>query len=41
METPNMPALTNQLSELGMSEKAVDRVFRTFNVRPFEEARTR
>src|SRR6185312_10609196 len=36
METPNMPALTNQLSELGMSEKAVDRVFRTFNVRPFE-----
>jgi len=41
METPNMPALTNQLSELGMSEKAIDRVFRTFNVRPFEEARTR
>lgn len=41
METPNMPALTNHLSELGMGEKAVDRVFRTFNVRPFEEARTR
>jgi hypothetical protein len=41
MESPNMAALTGKLHELGMGEKAVDRVFRTFNVRPFEEARSR
>jgi coenzyme F420-reducing hydrogenase gamma subunit len=41
MESPNVPALTGKLHELGMGEKAVDRVFRTFNVRPFEEARSR
>jgi sulfhydrogenase subunit delta len=41
METPNMAALTRHLGDLGMEDKAVDRVFRTFNVRRFEEARSR
>jgi coenzyme F420-reducing hydrogenase gamma subunit len=40
MESPNTAALTKELASLGMGEKAVDRVFRTFNVRPFEEARS-
>jgi coenzyme F420-reducing hydrogenase gamma subunit len=40
METPNTAALTSQLAELGMREKDVDRVFRTFNVRRFEETRS-
>jgi sulfhydrogenase subunit delta len=40
MESPNTPALTQQLQSLGMGEKAVDRVFRTFNVRAFEETRS-
>ena len=39
METPNTGALTRKLEELGMGEKAIDRVYRTFNVRHFEEAR--
>jgi sulfhydrogenase subunit delta len=41
METPNTEAMTAKLAEQGMSEREVDRVFRTFNVRPFEEARGR
>jgi coenzyme F420-reducing hydrogenase gamma subunit len=40
METPNIPSLTRQLRVLGMAERDVDRVFRTFNVRAFEEARS-
>jgi len=40
METPNTVSLTRQLHVLGMDGRAVDRVFRTFNVRAFEEART-
>ena len=32
METPNTRSLTRQLKVLGMDEKAVDRVFGTFNV---------
>jgi coenzyme F420-reducing hydrogenase gamma subunit len=39
METPNTVSLTRQLRVLGMDEGAVDRVFRTFNVQAFEEAR--
>jgi sulfhydrogenase subunit delta len=39
METPNIPSLTRHLKVLGMAERDVDRVFRTFNVRAFEEAR--
>jgi hypothetical protein len=39
METPNTVSLTRQLRVLGMSDRAVDRVFRTFNVAAFEEAR--
>jgi coenzyme F420-reducing hydrogenase gamma subunit len=41
METPNVVSLTKQLRLLGMDERGVDRVFRTFNVMPFEEARQR
>jgi microsomal dipeptidase-like Zn-dependent dipeptidase len=41
METPNTEAMTAKLAEQGMSEREVDRVFRTFNVRRFEEARGR
>jgi coenzyme F420-reducing hydrogenase gamma subunit len=40
METPNIPSLTRQLRVLGMAERDVDRVFRTFNVRAFEELRS-
>jgi sulfhydrogenase subunit delta len=39
METPNTVSLTKQLRVLGMGERGVDRVFRTFNVAAFEEAR--
>jgi sulfhydrogenase subunit delta len=39
METPNTVSLTRQLRVLGMGDRAVDRVFRTFNVGAFEEAR--
>jgi coenzyme F420-reducing hydrogenase gamma subunit len=39
METPNTVSLTRQLKVLGMSQPAVERVFRTFNVTAFEEAR--
>jgi sulfhydrogenase subunit delta len=39
METPNTASLTRQLRVLGMDARSVDRVFRTFNVLPFEEAR--
>jgi coenzyme F420-reducing hydrogenase gamma subunit len=41
METPNTVALTKQLKVLGMGDRGVDRVFRTFNVEKFEEARQR
>jgi coenzyme F420-reducing hydrogenase gamma subunit len=41
METPNTVALTRELRVLGMNERNIDRVFRTFNVAAFEEARTR
>jgi coenzyme F420-reducing hydrogenase gamma subunit len=40
METPNPVSLTRQLHVLGMGDKAVERVFRTFNVTAFDEART-
>jgi coenzyme F420-reducing hydrogenase gamma subunit len=39
METPNTVSLTRQLRVLGMSDRAVDRVFRTFNVEAFERVR--
>jgi len=39
METPNTVSLTRQLKVLGMDGPAVDRVFRTFNVAPFEKVR--
>ena len=39
METPNTVSLTRQLKVLGMAEPGVERVFRTFNVTAFEEAR--
>ena len=39
METPNTVSMTKQLRVLGMDEPAVERVFRTFNVTAFEEAR--
>jgi coenzyme F420-reducing hydrogenase gamma subunit len=40
METPNTASLTRRLRLLGMDDKGVDRVFRTFNVKSFEEARS-
>jgi len=40
METPNTASLTKQLQVLGMGDAAVDRVYRTFNVAKFEEARS-
>jgi sulfhydrogenase subunit delta len=40
MESPNTPSLTRQLRVLGMDERSVDRVFRTFNVESFEQVRT-
>jgi sulfhydrogenase subunit delta len=39
METPNTVSLTRQLHVLGMDDRSVDRVYRTFNVDAFEEAR--
>ncbi len=39
METPNTVSLTRQLRVLGMGDRGVERVFRTFNVEAFEEAR--
>jgi coenzyme F420-reducing hydrogenase gamma subunit len=39
METPNTRSLTRQLRVLGMGGRGIDRVFRTFNVEAFEEAR--
>jgi coenzyme F420-reducing hydrogenase gamma subunit len=39
METPNTVSLTRQLKVLGLGDHGVDRVFRTFNVAKFEEAR--
>jgi coenzyme F420-reducing hydrogenase gamma subunit len=39
MESPNTVSLTRQLHVLGMGDPAVERVFRTFNVAAFEEAR--
>jgi coenzyme F420-reducing hydrogenase gamma subunit len=39
METPNTASLTRRLHVLGMSERSVDRVFRTFNVQKFEDVR--
>ena len=39
METPNTVSLTRQLQVLGMGDRAVERVFRTFNVEAFEKAR--
>jgi sulfhydrogenase subunit delta len=39
METPNTASLTRQLAVLGMGDRGIERVFRTFNVRNFEEAR--
>jgi sulfhydrogenase subunit delta len=40
METPNTIALTRELRVLGMDDRNIDRVFRTFNVAAFEEARS-
>jgi coenzyme F420-reducing hydrogenase gamma subunit len=40
METPNVASLTKRLRLLGMDERGVDRVFRTFNVADFEEVRS-
>src|SRR5262252_427442 len=37
METPNTAALTKQLKVLGMGDRSIDRVFRTFNVGAFEQ----
>jgi hypothetical protein len=39
METPNTVSLMRQLKVLGMGDRAVENVFRTFNVTKFEEAR--
>jgi coenzyme F420-reducing hydrogenase gamma subunit len=39
-ETPNTRSLTRQLHVLGMQEPGIERVFRTFNVQAFEEARS-
>jgi coenzyme F420-reducing hydrogenase gamma subunit len=39
METPNTVALTKRLHVLGMDDRAVERVFRTFNVTAFDNAR--
>jgi coenzyme F420-reducing hydrogenase gamma subunit len=36
--SPNTPALTARLRELGMDERAIARVFATFNVTAFREA---
>jgi sulfhydrogenase subunit delta len=39
METPNTVSLTRQLHVLGMGDRGVERVFRTFNVEAFEGRR--
>ena len=39
METPNTVALTRELRVLGMDDRSIDRVFRTFNVDAFEAVR--
>jgi coenzyme F420-reducing hydrogenase gamma subunit len=39
MESPNTVSLTRRLELLGMGERDVERVFRTFNTAAFEEAR--
>ena len=39
MESPNTVSLTRQLKVLGMRDRGVERVFRTFNVEKFDEAR--
>jgi sulfhydrogenase subunit delta len=39
MESSNTASLTRQLRVLGMGDRGVDRVFRTFNVNDFEEVR--
>jgi coenzyme F420-reducing hydrogenase gamma subunit len=39
MESPNTASLTRQLRVLGMGDRGLDRVFRTFNVNDFEEVR--
>ncbi len=39
METPNTVSLTKQLQVLGMGDRGVERVFRTFNVEAFEKER--
>jgi len=41
MESPNTAAMARELRVLGMDERNVDRVFRTFNVTKFDEARAR
>jgi coenzyme F420-reducing hydrogenase gamma subunit len=40
METPNTVSLTRQLKVLGMDDRGLDRVFRTFNVSNFEKVRS-
>jgi hypothetical protein len=39
MESPNTRSLNRKLRAVGMPERDLDRVYRTFNVLPFEEAR--
>jgi len=39
METPNTVSMTKELRLLGMDDKTIDRVYRTFNVTAFDEAR--
>ncbi|HXZ56183.1 MAG TPA: hypothetical protein VEG40_01205 [Gaiellaceae bacterium] len=39
METPNTVSLTRQLKVLGLGDAGVERVYRTFNVEAFENAR--
>jgi coenzyme F420-reducing hydrogenase gamma subunit len=41
METPNTVSLIRQLRVIGMDDRSVDRVFRTFNVDAFEAVRER
>jgi coenzyme F420-reducing hydrogenase gamma subunit len=38
-ETPNTRSLTRQLEVLGMGDRGIERVYRTFNTLPFDEAR--
>jgi len=39
METPNTVSLTRQLKVLGLGDRGVEQVYRTFNVEAFENAR--